>query len=62
MKGLGLGFKVEYSLFSAPKIFRLRLGANLIRFPGMVILDILQLLLMSSTEFQKSHERTKLGI
>jgi hypothetical protein len=42
MKGLALGFKVEYSLCSDPKIrnIGLRLGANLIRFPWTVILDI----------------------
>jgi hypothetical protein len=64
MKGLALGFKVEYSLFSDPKIrnISLRLRANLIRFPWTVSLDILQILLTSRTEFQKSHERTGLGI
>jgi hypothetical protein len=40
----------------------LLLGANLIRFPWTVILDILQILLTSRTEFQKSHGRTGLGI
>jgi len=62
MKGLGFRFKVENSLFLDPTIrnIRLRLGANLIRFPWTLILDILLILL--STEFQKSHERTELGI
>jgi hypothetical protein len=64
MKGLGLGCKVEYSFFSDPKKrnMGLLLGANLIRFPWTVILDILQILLTSRTEFQKSHGRTGLGI
>jgi hypothetical protein len=63
MKGLAVGFKVEYSFFSDPKIrnISLILGANLIRFPWTVSLDILQILLMSRTEFQKSHERLALG-
>jgi hypothetical protein len=65
MKVLGLRFKVENSLFLDPTIrnIGLWLGANLIRFPWTtVILDILQILLTSRTEFQKSHERTELGI
>jgi hypothetical protein len=64
MKGLSLGFKVEYSLFSDPKRRNicLHLGAKLIRFPWTVLLDVLHILLTSHTEFPKSHERTGLGV
>jgi hypothetical protein len=63
MKGLGLRFKVEYSLFSDPKTrnMGLRLGANIIRFPSTVTLDILQILLTSCTHFKKLMKGLGLG-